>query len=127
MIFLLWYQSYLTERAPLCQLWSCFICKNSSSVMASEVSLFLVANLTYEALTRDMVPTFQLRKHLWRGHATEAFTTLRQIPNIWPDTIHCNWHGNKTRSTLLDACLLPKWQHSIKIKIAIFDHKPTFN
>jgi len=64
--------------------------------MASEVSLFLVANMTYEAITRDMVPASPLRKHLRRGHATEACTTLLRIPNIWPDTVHCNWHGNKT-------------------------------
>jgi len=46
MIYLLWCQSSLTERVPLCQLWLCSICKNSSSAMALEVSLFSVANMT---------------------------------------------------------------------------------
>ena len=77
----------------------------------------------YEGRTQGMVPASLLRKHLRHGHATEACTTLRQTPNIWPDTVYCRWHENETRSTLLDARLLPKWQHSTKIKIAIFDHK----
>ena len=45
----------LTEKAPLYQLGFCSICKNSSSIMALEVLLFSIANMTTSSFNNPLI------------------------------------------------------------------------
>jgi len=95
--------------ASLCQFWFCLICKNSSSLIASEVTLCLVTNITTFSFNNSLVNLLNDSSNLYYGFFninSQRILKPRWIKNKYYNTKRYT-HSSR-RGHTIDKC---HWLH----------------